>query len=285
MKKKYFWLKLHEDFFSSMRIKMLEKMENGDTLIVIYLKMQLKSLKTGGYLYFCGYMDSIAEELAFEFDRKVEDVQKLLDFLKKYELLEVGEDEKEICLTYVQKLIHSETADAERMRNYRKSKEQDANNVRTMYEQCSTKSEQCSNNVTPKANNVRTTFDRDRDRDRERDRDRDIYNIGACAREDGQAVSPSPSKKFKKPTIDEVRAYCLERNNKVDPEQFVDFYTSKGWKVGKEPMKDWKAAVRTWEKRDERKALQSSPPAKVNKAPVGAQRKYDFAELERRLTR
>jgi len=116
-------------------------------------------------------------------------------------------------------------------------------------------------------------------RDRDRDRDRDIYNIGACAREDGQTVSPpSKTKKFKKPTIDEVRAYCLERNNKVDPEQFVDFYTSKGWKVGKEPMKDWKAAVRTWEKRDER----SSPEKpKANKKPAGEQRKYDFAALER----
>ena len=57
-------------------------------------------------------------------------------------------------------------------------------------------------------------------------------------------------KRFKPPTVDEVRAYCTERGNSVDPQSFVDFYTSNGWKVGKNPMEDWKAAVRTWETRD-----------------------------------
>ena len=57
-------------------------------------------------------------------------------------------------------------------------------------------------------------------------------------------------KRFVKPSVEEVREYCNERRNRVDPEAFVDFYASKGWKVGKEPMKDWRAAVRTWERRD-----------------------------------
>ena len=48
--------------------------------------------------------------------------------------------------------------------------------------------------------------------------------------------------------MDEVRAYCQERGNNVDAERFIDYYTSNGWKVGKNPMKDWKAAVRTWER-------------------------------------
>lgn len=55
---------------------------------------------------------------------------------------------------------------------------------------------------------------------------------------------------FVPPTVDEVKAYCDERNNKVDPDRFVDFYSSKGWMIGKNKMKDWKAAVRTWEKDD-----------------------------------
>lgn len=55
--------------------------------------------------------------------------------------------------------------------------------------------------------------------------------------------------RFSPPSVDDVRDYCLERNNGIDAEQFVDFYASKGWKVGKDSMKDWKAAVRTWEKR------------------------------------
>ena len=54
-------------------------------------------------------------------------------------------------------------------------------------------------------------------------------------------------KKFKIPTIEEVRQYCEERKNGIDAETFWNFYQSKGWKVGKEPMKDWKACVRTWE--------------------------------------
>lgn len=53
---------------------------------------------------------------------------------------------------------------------------------------------------------------------------------------------------FVKPTLEEVVAYCNERKNGIDPQQWLDHYTSNGWKVGKNPMKDWKAAVRTWEK-------------------------------------
>ena len=61
------------------------------------------------------------------------------------------------------------------------------------------------------------------------------------------------SKRFVKPTLDEVQAYCMERQNNVDPESFIDFYESNGWKVGKNPMKDWKASVRTWERRDNKR--------------------------------
>ena len=57
-----------------------------------------------------------------------------------------------------------------------------------------------------------------------------------------------PTKRFKKPTIEEIQAYCDERNNGIDAERFYDYYESKGWKVGKAPMKDWKASIRTWER-------------------------------------
>ena len=56
-------------------------------------------------------------------------------------------------------------------------------------------------------------------------------------------------KRFTIPTPEEVQAYCNERNNDISGQQFCDFYSSKGWKVGSQPMKDWKAAVRTWEVR------------------------------------
>lgn len=64
--------------------------------------------------------------------------------------------------------------------------------------------------------------------------------------------SSSAQKRFAPPSVDEVRAYCLERGNSVDAQKFVDFYASKGWKVGNQSMKDWKAAVRTWEQREEK---------------------------------
>ena len=56
--------------------------------------------------------------------------------------------------------------------------------------------------------------------------------------------------RFQKPSLEDVREYCSSRSNHVDPEQFFNFYESKGWLVGKTPMKDWKAAIRTWEKRE-----------------------------------
>lgn len=66
----------------------------------------------------------------------------------------------------------------------------------------------------------------------------------ACVCED------TPTLRFTPPTIEEVTAYCKERGNRVDAQQFIDFYTANGWMVGKNKMKDWKACVRTWERRD-----------------------------------
>ena len=67
-------------------------------------------------------------------------------------------------------------------------------------------------------------------------------------------------KKFEKPTVAEVDAYCKERNNGIDAEAFVAFYESKGWLIGKNPMKNWKSAVITWEK--SRKQTQTQPVKK-----------------------
>ena len=77
-----------------------------------------------------------------------------------------------------------------------------------------------------------------------------LYQDGESTK-DGVSTTPSQrntSNIFRPPTTEEVREYCRSRNNTIDPEEFVDFYTSKGWLVGKVKMKDWKAAVRTWER-------------------------------------
>ena len=59
--------------------------------------------------------------------------------------------------------------------------------------------------------------------------------------------------RFKNPSIDQIKSYCKDRNNNIDAEAFIDFYESKDWKIGKNKMKDWKAAVRTWERRETKK--------------------------------
>ena len=65
----------------------------------------------------------------------------------------------------------------------------------------------------------------------------------------GEEAVKKPNR-FAPPTPDEIKAYCKERNNKVDPDRFHDFYSSKGWMVGKNKMKDWRAAVRNWEREE-----------------------------------
>jgi hypothetical protein len=63
-------------------------------------------------------------------------------------------------------------------------------------------------------------------------------------------ITYSNKGRFKKPSLNEIKNYCLERRNNINFEAFYDFYESKGWKVGKNTMKDWKASIRTWERRE-----------------------------------
>ena len=84
---------------------------------------------------------------------------------------------------------------------------------------------------------------KDKDKDKEKDKDKDISFPPDGVKDSARAH---------RPTVEEVAAYCRERGNSVDAERFVDFYASKGWKVGNQPMKDWKACVRTWERREDK---------------------------------
>ena len=91
-------------------------------------------------------------------------------------------------------------------------------------------------------------------------------------------------KRFAVPTVEEVDAYCRERGNNVDAQRFVDFYASKGWRIGKEPMRDWRACVRTWERngRDRVDVSGSGPvrPAKTVAAQQYSQRDYSDEDEE-----
>lgn len=81
----------------------------------------------------------------------------------------------------------------------------------------------------------------DEDKDKDKDKDED---------EDNDSEKQKKRIIFKPPSIEDVRQYCTERNNNVNPEAFVDFYSAKGWMVGKNKMRDWKAAVRNWERNE-----------------------------------
>ena len=116
--KRYYWLKLKNDFFTNKKIKKLRKIAGGDTYTIIYLKMQLLSIKDGGKLYFENVEESFAEELALELDEDVDNVKVTLMFLIKNGLL-IENNEEEFVLPETIECIGGESASAERVRRMR----------------------------------------------------------------------------------------------------------------------------------------------------------------------
>ena len=223
--KKYFWLKLYNDFFSSKRIKRLRSLAGGDTYTIIYLKMQLKALKDDGYLYFDGVMDEFAEELALDIDENPDDVRVTIQYLLRVGLMESSEDGKEYFLTYVQKCIGSEGASAQRMRELRaRQKEQ--------------KVSQSDNDVTPALPPVTNS---DTEIEKEIDKEKDIEK---------EHKKPVPTKKkygeFQKVTLTDeeytklINEYGEETARKAI--EFLDSYIAeKGYK-----SKSNYLAIRRW---------------------------------------
>lgn len=116
--KRYFWLKLKDDFFTSKRIKKLRKLAGGDTYTIIYLKMQLKALKTDGMLKWSGLEDNFADELALDLDESPDNVRITLQYLLSCGLIETSDDIS-FFLPYAVENVGSETAAAQRMRDMR----------------------------------------------------------------------------------------------------------------------------------------------------------------------
>lgn len=146
--------------------------------------------------------------------------EEALGIFEKLEMLEMIQrvDVGTILIKNWDKRQESYLSDAERAKNYRDRKKERHENVTAHV-----------TNVTLEENRI--------EENRIEDIDTEV------------AVAPIPSpKKFQKPKIEEVKAYCDERSNGIDPQAFIDYYESNGWKVGKNSMKDWKASVRTWER-------------------------------------
>ena len=137
MAKRYYWLKLKEDFFEQRVIKKLRKIAGGDTYTIIYLKLQLLAMKNDGKLVFENVEDDFASEMALELDEDIENVKVTLMYLEKNNLIETISDE-EYFLPEVLSVTGSETASAIRVREHREKK----------------KALQCNNNVIAKKQDV-----------------------------------------------------------------------------------------------------------------------------------
>lgn len=219
--KRYFWLKLHKDFFQRKEIKRLRKIAGGDTYTIIYLKMLLRSIMSDGKLYFDGLEDDFASELALDLDEKEENVQITIQYLLKSGLLKMCSDE-EYYLPDTKDSTGYETAVAVRVRKHREKQ----------------KALQCNADVTQMKHLCNGEKEKELEKDIEIEKE-----IDSSAKS-----TTTKRKRFEKPSISGIEKYCIERNNNVNAEQFFDYYESNGWKVGKNSMKDWKACVRTWER-------------------------------------
>lgn len=217
--KRYYWLKLHRDFFKRHDIKIVEAMPNGKDYVLLYLKLLLESVDHEGRLRFSETIPYDEQMIAIITNTNIDTVRAAMTIFQKLNLVDVLDDQT-IFLEEAQKLLGCEAWSTERSRNFRESKR---NQINALH--CNADATKCNEEI---------------EIEKEIELDRDI------------AANKSPKNTFKKPTVDEILKYCGERNNLVDPVRFFDFYESKGWMIGKTKMKDWQAAVRNWERGDVR---------------------------------
>ena len=220
--KSYYWLKLPKDFFKRHDIKYIMTLPEGDHIVLFYLQLMVESIDHDGELRFSPNIPYSEAMLASVTDTDVEIVKNSLVVLKELELVKVSEDGT-IILEKVKNMVGFETEWARKKKEYRERLRQSQDNEET-------NRGQCPPNVLPMS-----------DKSKSKSKSKSYIE---------RTIQERPLSHFTPPTVEEVRTYCIERGNQVDPERFVDFYECKNWFVGKNKMRDWKAAVRTWEKRD-----------------------------------
>ena len=169
MSKKYYWLKLKEDFFRQKEIKKLRKIAGGDTYTIIYLKMQLLSLQNEGVLKYEGVEENIAEQIALEIDEDVDNVQITLSFLMANKLIEEI-SKTDFFLVKANDCIGKEVDSAARVRAYRERKKQEEKRI----EEEKNKSLQCNGDVTK--SNTEIDIEKEKDKDIDKDIDKDTIN-------------------------------------------------------------------------------------------------------------
>lgn len=224
--KKYYWLKLQNDFFKRHDIRIIEGMPNGKDYVLFYLKLLCESTSHEGSLRFSETIPYSLEMLSTITNTNVDIVRSAVKIFTELGMMELLDDGT-MFFCQVQKMIGSETGAASRKREYRANQQQ----IGTSLGQCPLEIE----------------------KEIEIDKEIDI-------KKESKERKPD---RFSPPTLEEVTQYRNERHSNVDPEHFIDFYTSKNWMVGKNKMKDWKAAFRGWEYRNK---TESAAAAKNKKS-------------------
>lgn len=169
--KKYYWLKLKNDFFNNRQIKKLRRIAGGDTYTIIYLKLQLLSIDNGGIIEYKGTEKDIFEQLELEIDEDIDNIKITMNFLMANDLLECVDND--VFLNEVPNLIGSECKSAERVRKYRKNKELEnqkalQSNNKTL--QCNAPPLQCNTDVT-KCN---TEIEKEKEKEKEKELDLEL---------------------------------------------------------------------------------------------------------------
>ena len=229
--KKYYYLRLKDNFFDSDELKILESMKDGYLYSNILLKLYLRSLKNDGKLVVNDRIPYNAEMLASVTGHQVGTIKQALSMFKELGLIEILENGA-IYMLDIQNFIGKGSTEADRQRLYDRRisderKQKKLTQSRNLEEICK-----------------KSTPEIEIELEKEKKIEKEI---------DSSAKSTTTKRKrFEKPTLSEIEQYCTERNNNVNAEQFYDYYESNGWKVGKNSMKDWKAAVRTWERSEYR---------------------------------
>ena len=225
--KKYYYLRLKDNFFDSDELKILESMKDGYLYSNILLKLYLRSLKNDGKLVVNDRIPYNAEMLASVTGHQVGTIKQALSMFKELGLIEILENGA-IYMLDIQNFIGKGSTEADRQRLYDRRisderKQKKLTQSRNLEEICK-----------------KSTPEIEIELEKEIKIEKEI---------DSSAKSTTTKRKrFEKPTLSEIEQYCIERNNNINAAQFYDYYESNGWKVGKNSMKNWKAAVRTWEK-------------------------------------
>ena len=260
---KNYWMKVKRDFFKRHDIKIL-KAEGGEDVTLFYIQLLAESIDHDGRLRYSEKKAYTPGRLATITETKPETVKKALTLLKELDLL-VEEEDGTLYLPEAEHMVGSETEWAEKKRRQRGQQEdkpgtdggQSEDNVPEM-------SQASEDKQGTKKDNVRQEIEKEIELELEREKEIDLeiekeLESERKKREKGKPRAPV----FKKPTLEEIKAYCQERKNTINPEQFLAYYEANGWKVGKNPMKDWRAAIRSWETREDAKPVQHQAPAVI----------------------